>query len=254
MLKRIFQHDNIDNLVFENREKKYGAYFLRSSYQSILLKSLFSAAVFFVGFWFILLLITIFSFEKSDNSRFVYADISGNLNQNMINSGMLMPPPQAKSEDLNFQIVEQEINKPDEQKDEEKKDTENSQTDSLQKSGIGIGNQNNNGNSGQTYNFVEQMPEFPGGTHALKKKKKKNTNYPIKALQRKLSGVVYVKFCVSYAGDVTQISIAKGIDSLLDKEAIQVVKTMPRWKPGVQDGVSVNVWCTLPIYFVPLKS
>lgn len=97
--------------------------------------------------------------------------------------------------------------------------------------------------------IVEKMPEFPGGDIALRKFIGKNVKYPNIARENNIQGKVYVRFVVTDKGLVEKVQLARGIDPLLDKEAIRVVKTLPKWTPGKQGGKNVSVWYTVPINF-----
>jgi TonB family protein len=97
--------------------------------------------------------------------------------------------------------------------------------------------------------IVEEMPEFPGGDSALLQFIADNTKYPESAKIKGLTGKVIVRFCVNKTGVVDRVSILKGVDSELDKEASRVVTTLPLFKPGKQGGKDVSVWYMAPINF-----
>ena len=97
--------------------------------------------------------------------------------------------------------------------------------------------------------IVEKMPVFPGGELGLRKYIASNVKYPNIARESGIEGKVYVRFCVTSSGKVEKVSIARGVDPILDKEAIRVVKTLPKWTPGQQRGKNVSVWYTVPINF-----
>ena len=97
--------------------------------------------------------------------------------------------------------------------------------------------------------FAEQMPEFPGGAASLNRWLSRNINYPDEALKLGLSGRVYLNFIVDKDGSISDINVIKGIDKLLDQEAIRVIAEMPNWKPGMQNGVPVRVSYTIYISF-----
>jgi protein TonB len=99
------------------------------------------------------------------------------------------------------------------------------------------------------YVVVEEMPEFPGGDEALLKYITENTKYPEGSKNQKIEGRVILRFCVTATGGVNQISILKGVAPDLDTEAIRVVQTLPKFKPGRQSGKDVNVWYMVPITF-----
>src|SRR5450759_2276358 len=96
---------------------------------------------------------------------------------------------------------------------------------------------------------VEEMPMFPGGDPALLKYISEHTNYPEVAKENNIQGRVIVRFCVTSKGGVSQVSVLKGVDPELDKEAIRVVNTLPTFKPGKQGGKPVPVWYMVPITF-----
>jgi len=96
---------------------------------------------------------------------------------------------------------------------------------------------------------VEEMPMYPGGDAALLAYISANTVYPEVAKENNIQGRVIVRFCVTSKGGVSQVSILKGVDPELDKEAIRVVNTLPAFKPGKQGGKPVPVWYMVPITF-----
>ncbi len=98
--------------------------------------------------------------------------------------------------------------------------------------------------------IVEEMPEFPGGELELRKYIAQSVKYPVIAQENGIQGRVYVQFVVNTKGEVEQVKIARGVDPNLDKEAIRVVQSMPKWKPGKQRGKAVKVSYTVPINFV----
>ena len=101
----------------------------------------------------------------------------------------------------------------------------------------------------QVYNTVEEMPEYPGGNAALNKFIIENIAYPKTAKESGLQGAVYVSFIVDTDGSVTGVKVKKGIGGGCDEEAMRVVKMMPKWKPGTDNGKKVKVSFTLPIKF-----
>jgi len=96
---------------------------------------------------------------------------------------------------------------------------------------------------------VEEMPMPLGGIEGLMKFIAENTKYPEVARENNIEGKVFVKFCVTSKGGVDQVSISKGVDPELDAEAMRVVRLLPTFKPGKQGGRAVPVWYTVPIIF-----
>lgn len=96
---------------------------------------------------------------------------------------------------------------------------------------------------------VEFMPEFPGGTAALMKYLGANIKYPTISQEMGSAGKVIVQFVVDKDGTITDPTVVRGVDAYLDKEAIRVISSMPKWKPGVQNGKKVRVKYTVPVVF-----
>ena len=96
---------------------------------------------------------------------------------------------------------------------------------------------------------VEKMPEFPGGQEALNRYLVRNIKYPLLAQENGIQGRVVCQFVVNSDGSIVDIAVVRGVEESLDKEAIRVIKSMPKWTPGRQGGKSVRVKYTLPIRF-----
>lgn len=97
--------------------------------------------------------------------------------------------------------------------------------------------------------FPQQMPEFPGGMKSLNRWLSMNIKYPEPAQEMNIAGRVYLSFVVDRDGSISKISVTKGVDPLLDNEAIRVINTMPKWKPGLQNGKPVRVAYNIFITF-----
>jgi TonB family protein len=97
--------------------------------------------------------------------------------------------------------------------------------------------------------YVESLPEFPGGIEALKQFVASSMEYPTIALENGIFGRVIVGFVVSNNGEITNVKVKSGVDPSLDKEAMRIVKSMPKWIPGKQHGESVRVPYQIPINF-----
>lgn len=97
---------------------------------------------------------------------------------------------------------------------------------------------------------VEEQPEFPGGLEALYKFLGKNVKYPAMETDAGIQGRVFVEFVVSNDGSITDVVLKRGVSGGLDKEAVRVVKTMPKWSPGKMNGKPVKVRYILPVNFI----
>lgn len=127
------------------------------------------------------------------------------------------------------------------------------------KNGINIDDLRDNQSAGGTsapveeeakvYNVVEQMPSYPGGEAALLKYVGTHIKYPAIAQEQEISGVVVLRFVVQEDGTVGDVIVQKSLEKHCDEEAVRVVKTLPRFIPGKQQGKAVRVWYTLPVRF-----
>lgn len=99
-------------------------------------------------------------------------------------------------------------------------------------------------------NFAEQMPEFPGGMQSLLSFIAKTVRYPKLAQEVGTQGRVFVRFVVNTDGTIADAQVVRSVDKLLDAEALRVVRNMPKWRPGLQNGKPVRVNFTIPINFV----
>ena len=101
----------------------------------------------------------------------------------------------------------------------------------------------------KVFDVVEQMPSFPGGPAELMKFLASNIKYPVVAEENGVQGRVIVTFVVERDGSITDVKVVKSVDPSLDKEAQRVVKSMPKWIPGKQNGSAVRVKYTVPVTF-----
>ena len=99
------------------------------------------------------------------------------------------------------------------------------------------------------YTVVEQMPEFPGGVNKLLDFISQNLQYPASAMESCIQGRIIVQFVIEKDGSVSNIKVIRGIEPACDAEAVRVVKLMPKWTPGKQNGEPVRCEYTLPVTF-----
>lgn len=103
--------------------------------------------------------------------------------------------------------------------------------------------------SNKVFDVVEEMPHFPGGAAALQAFLSSNTKYPVVAQENGVQGRVTVSFVVERDGSITDVRVVRSVDPSLDREASRVVRSMPRWSPGKQNGSAVRVKYTVPVVF-----
>ena len=101
----------------------------------------------------------------------------------------------------------------------------------------------------QIFQVVEEMPEFPGGMSECMKFLGKNIKYPTISQENGVQGRVIVQFVVNRDGSIVDPVVVRGVDPYLDKEALRVISSMPKWKPGKQRGKAVRVKYTVPVTF-----
>lgn len=156
------------------------------------------------------------------------------------------PPPQKVVEILNIVSDDVEIT--------EELDIDDTEADEQTmidvKPVISMGREKEKEDDSPVFYIVEEMPEFPGGEMALRQFIANAIKYPVIAQENGIQGKVYVSFVVGKDGHVSDARVIRGVDPSLDKEAIRVVNSLPRWKPGRQQGETVRVSFSVPISFV----
>lgn len=101
----------------------------------------------------------------------------------------------------------------------------------------------------EVFQFVEQMPEFPGGDNELMRYIRTNIHYPAVAKENGIEGKVIINFIINKDGKITGAHVVRGIGGGCDEEALRVIRHMPAWKPGMQNGKAVNTALNLPVTF-----
>jgi protein TonB len=238
-----------DEIIFENRNKEYGAYNLRKSYNSTTSISILG------GIAFCVLLVVAFSVSTEKGTaigppEFVVITMSDPIipdpvkpeskpSASIANEIKNLAPVVTSdtTEKLTLPLTNEELVSKTRNKDI--RDTTNySITDEPVVPVIR-----------DPFIAVEEMPEFPGGETELMKFISKNISYPEDAIRNNIQGRVILRFAVNTDGSIDRIQILRGIDNSLDSEAVRVVRTLPKFKPGKQQGVPVPVWFSLPVLF-----
>jgi TonB family protein len=119
----------------------------------------------------------------------------------------------------------------------------------VRRGGAAMKNEEMDDDSGSLYAFVNEMPSFPGGDTERRKFFSKHIRYPQYAAENDIQGNIVVGFIVKKDGSLANVKILHGIGGGCDEEALRVVKMMPPWKPGYQNGKKTNVLVTMPVYF-----
>lgn len=252
---------NMDDLVFERRNKSYGAYELRKTYDkhvNIAVAVAIGLLVFFISLPTIIRLLTPEEkVVKSPPKKVRYTDLAPPppIDKNIPPPPKIDIPPPIKTviKFLPPKVTQEEVPEEEEMPTiDEIKENETSNED-VQGDAVVFEAPKQEvieeAPVEQVYTIVEQMPEFPGGTDELMKFLGKKTKYPPLALRMGVEGQVFVGFIVSKEGRIDEVNVVKGLSKECDEEAIRVIKSMPDWKPGKQNGRAVPVKYVLPIKF-----
>ena len=269
----LISHDWVD-LVFEGRNQAYGAYKLRKGTTKRNIIAIIAVIVLLVIGFVILTVKNIVDEQRAKVAITQVTELTA-LNQPKKKAEV----KQKKVEVIPEKVVERvkssiKFTAPVIKKDEEVKPEDEIKTqDQLNESKTAIGTFDVKGNDDangevlkakeviaqpeppkheeeyKVFDIVEQMPSFPGGPAALMKFLHDNIKYPVVAQENGVQGRVVVAFVVERDGSITDVHIARGVDPSLDKEAVRVVKSMPKWTPGKQNGSAVRVKFNVPVAF-----
>lgn len=262
------------DLVFEGRNKAYGAYRLRKSTTKRNILAMVAVVLLLIVAFIIL---TVKNFVDEQRAKVAMTQVAELTNYDQPKKKAEVK--QKKVEVEPERVVERvkssiKFTAPVIKKDEEVKPDEELKTqDELMstKTAIGTfdvkGNDDANGEilkakeviaepeppkheeENKVFDIVEQQPMFPGGQTALMKYLSEHTKYPVVAQENGVQGRVTVQFVVEKDGSISDVHVLRGVDPSLDKEAVRVVKSMPRWTPGKQNGINVRVNYRVPVLF-----
>ena len=262
------------DLVFEGRNKAYGAYRLRKSTTKRNILAMVAVVILLIVAFIIL---TVKNFVDEQRAKVAMTQVAELTNYKQPEKKAEVK--QKKVEVEPERVVERvkssiKFTAPVIKKDEEVKPDEELKTqDELMstKTAIGTfdvkGNDDANGEilkakeviaepeppkheeENKVFDIVEQQPLFPGGPAALMKYLSENTKYPVVAQENGVQGRVTVQFVVEKDGSISDVHVLRGVDPSLDREAVRVVKSMPRWTPGKQNGINVRVNYRVPVLF-----
>jgi protein TonB len=255
-------------LVFENRNKHYGAYALRKQSSNRHLKALLIVTLVSLFAIFLPKIIkAVAPKETVDLSRdeeFSMTEVNQDIPEEETVKALEIPPPPELKTTIQF-------NPPKVVEDDKVTDDNQmlSQQDLLDSTAdISIASIEGSETGGvdiadivdkkvviqeppkeEIHNYVEKMPTFPGGLDEVTKWLSKNITYPDIALEQGIEGKVTLRFVVSEDGSIGDIKVQKGLSRECDEEAVRAVKKMPKWIPGEQNGKKVKVYFSLPVTF-----
>lgn len=267
------------DLIFEGRNKQYGAYKLRTQTGKRNLKAIITIAI-------LAALCIVLFYIKAGYDAYQAAHAK---NENVTELSVLNQPKKKEAKvERKVQVEEKKevvkevkssikFTAPVIKKDAEVKPEDEMKTqDQIMKTNTAIGALDVKGNSDQgeilkvtqrvetepvkaeapkpevenkVFDVVEQMPSFPGGQSALMSYLANNIKYPVVAQENGVQGRVVVSFVVERDGSITDVQVVRSVDPSLDREAQRVVKSMPKWIPGKQNGQAVRVKYNVPVSF-----
>jgi protein TonB len=252
-----------NDIVFENRNKAYGAYFIRSVYgKNVAVASLIALLI--VGF--VLAYPSLADFFKAGEDieevalrTIKYTDLAPPppIDKNTPPPPKLEVPPPVKTiiKFLPPKVTEKEIVEEEEMPTIEEIKQNDTGAENIEGDGQVIFNEpveeilKTENEEDVIFTVVEQQAEFPGGFESMAKFLSRNMKYPAAARRMGVEGSVYVSFVIDKEGNISDPEVIKGISGECDKEAIRVIKLMPPWKPGKQNGKAVRCRFVLPIKF-----
>lgn len=262
-----YSRATLDDIVFEGRNKAYGAFELRKLYDRHLVRAAivaFLAFLIFVSAPLLARLLTPNEEVKVEKKMIDVNDLKEPppLDNKpppppppppptppppVVSTVKFVPPVVKKDEEVQ---KEEEIVKQADIKQEISTVTVKGNTDQVDLSNLDVKEASTEGIvEDKTYEYVEQMPEFPGGTGKLLEMIGKNTKYPALALRNQIEGKVYVRFVVDENGRVQNPQVTKGIGGGCDEAAMAAVKSLPAFIPGRQNGRAVKVYFSVPVNF-----
>ena len=245
-----------DDIVFENRNKEYGAYQLRKKYNRVVLISTLIGCI-ALGLAVIIPYINASrnASHKQRSANEVIAEMANDLQNEAAPPPPPPPPPPAAEQQTVVKYVAPVVVDTIKVEEQSQLMISDEQVETtVNKEAVEVVEQKQEEvepeqKEEEVFVVVEEMPEFPGGVVALRTYLAQAVKYPVIAQENGIQGKVYVNFVVNKDGSVSNAKIARGVDPSLDAEALRVVSTLPKWKPGKQRGAPVRVSYTVPINF-----
>jgi len=251
---------DFDDLLFEKRNRDYGAYQLRKKYNSVVVAGIILGCL-------IVAAAVIMPFVISPHSDKVLAGGVSYVHVEMENleppvDEIIVPPPPPPAEAARMQEIVKYVPPvvvdsvlPQEPPQTTTDDfLAQSTTENIEAGGTGTGNDLLSGQVGietdEAFFIVEVMPSFKGGgIDKFRDWVMRRTNYPQAAVENRIQGKVYLTFIIETDGTVSNVTIVKGVDPLIDVEAIRTIQSSPKWSPGLQRGQPVRVRYSMSLSF-----
>ena len=251
---------DFDDLLFESRNRDYGAYQLRKKYNSVMAAGILIASLMVSAVVILPFVITPRS-DKFIAGGLSYVQVHMDALEPPMDEVVVPPPPPPEDAARMQEIVKYvppvvvDSVMPLEADQTTTDDVlAQSPTENFNAAGTGTGDDLLSGqegiNSDDAFFIVEVMPSFKGGDlNKFSDWVRKRTNYPQAAIENRIEGKVYVTFVIETDGSVTNVTVVKGVDPLIDKEAVRTIQSSPKWSPGLQRGQAVRVRCSMALNF-----
>jgi protein TonB len=249
-----------DDLLFETRNRDYGAYQLRKRYNSVMVAGIIIASLLVSAAVILPFVITPRS-DKFIAGGFSYVQVEMEDLEPPLDE-IVVPPPPPPAEATRIEDVVKYVppvvvdSVPLLEPSQTTTDDVLAQSpvENFESGGTGTGDDLLSGqegiNSDDAFFIVEVMPSFKGGDlNKFSDWVRKRTNYPQAAVDNRIEGKVYVTFVIETDGSVSNVTVVKGVDPLIDKEAVRTIQSSPRWSPGLQRGQAVRVRCSMALNF-----
>lgn len=255
MAKEKIKAPGFDEIVFESRNKEYGAYRLRKKYsRNVLIGMIVGVTI--LGTAIIAPYLNAKALEnqakRAEREVKIQMENLDQPDQNVEPPPPPPPPPAEAVEQAKYvaPVIVDSV-KPEDQvqlmtADQAQDEVKNEEVQVVEEVQEEVKEEEA---PAEVFIVVEEMPTFPGGDKAMMEFIYANIVYPEIAKENNLQGKVSLRFCVTYKGTIDQVQIIKGVDPSLNEEAIRVIKMLPTWKPGKQGGKPVNVWYSVPVTF-----
>jgi protein TonB len=248
-----------DDIVFENRNQDYGAYELRTKYPkrgTIALVVSLVIIIIIAGVPLIASIIQQRNYNKylEESTTMEMENIKEIKRDDIAPPPPPPPPPAVKEIRFTAPKIVDELTEPDQELASFDDIADNANAGSLDTNKVEI----KIVDEGPKEKIVEEVfesfaiqekPMFPGGDAELIKYVAEHTKYPVIAQESGIEGTVYIRFVVTKTGDVGQATVMRAVDPNLEEEALRVVKNLPKWTPGKNNGNPVNVWFIIPVKF-----
>ncbi len=254
---------SFDDLLFEKRNKDYGAYQLRRRYNSVLVACILTASI-------LVSVAVILPFVIKPRTEQVLSGGGGFVHVEMQNfeppiDKIVIPPPPPPPEESKMQEIVKYVPpvvvdtilpaEPEQATTDELLSQPLDDQMEIEGTGTGSGDDFLTGMDGigtdEPFFLVEVMPAFKGGDlNKFREWVMRRTNYPQEAIEKRIQGKVFITFIVEPDGYVTNVTVVKGVDPLIDNEAVKAIEASPKWSPGLQRGQPVRVRYSMWLTFL----